>query len=76
MQAFGLHHLGWQDAAQAFLEFRPWLGHCRFRDCRHLAEPGCAVEEAHCAGKITAGRLASYRRLAGELTHRGKTRRR
>jgi ribosome biogenesis GTPase len=76
MQAFGLHHLGWQDAAQAFLEFRPWLGHCRFRDCRHLVEPGCAVEEAQRAGKITAGRLASYRRLAGELTHRGKTRRR
>jgi ribosome biogenesis GTPase len=76
MQAFGLHHLGCQEAAQAFPEFRRWLGHCRFRDCRHLVEPGCAVLEAHRAGKITEGRLASYLRLAGELTQRGKTRRR
>jgi ribosome biogenesis GTPase len=67
MQAFGLHHLDWRDAAQAFPEFRPWLGHCRFRDCRHIVEPGCALEEAARAGTIAAARLASYRRLAAEL---------
>lgn len=74
LQAFGLHHLDCQDAAHAFPEFRPWLGNCRFRDCRHVVEPGCAVAEAQRAGKITAGRLASYRRLTGELTQRGKAR--
>ena len=68
MQAFGLHHLDWRDAAHAFPEFRPWLGRCRFRDCRHLAEPGCALEEAARAGTIAAVRLESYRRLAAELT--------
>jgi ribosome biogenesis GTPase len=75
MQVFGLHHLDWRDAAQAFPEFRPWLGLCRFRDCRHVAEPGCAIGEARRQGKITEGRLASYRRLVAELAHAGATRR-
>ena len=61
MQEFGLHHLTADDAAQAFVEFRPWLGHCRFRDCRHRDEPGCAVREA-----IDPARLRSYYKLLDE----------
>jgi ribosome biogenesis GTPase len=72
LQAFGLHHLDCEELAGAFPEFRAWLGQCRFRDCRHLVEPGCAIAAAHRSGKITADRMASYRRLAGELTRRGK----
>lgn len=64
VQAFGVHHLGVADLAAAFIEFQPLLGQCRFRDCRHLAEPGCAIAAAESAGKISARRLASYRRLA------------
>jgi len=64
VQAFGVHHLGVSDLAAAFIEFRPLLGQCRFRDCRHLAEPGCAIAAAEAAGTISARRLASYRRLA------------
>ena len=67
MQEFGLHHLSCVDAAHAFVEFRPWLGRCRFRDCRHLVEPGCAIATACSEGKISDRRLASYRRLAKEL---------
>jgi ribosome biogenesis GTPase len=67
MQVFGLHHLDCEAAALALPEFHAWLGHCRFRDCRHLAEPGCAVDSAFRAGRIAAGRLASYRRLAQEI---------
>jgi ribosome biogenesis GTPase len=66
VQAFGLHHLGVIDLAAAFIEFRPYLGHCRFRDCRHLEEPGCAILEAHEAEKIDTRRLAVYSRLAAE----------
>ncbi len=66
VQAFGVHHLGVEDLAGAFIEFRPLLGHCRFRDCRHLAEPGCAIAAAETAGTISARRLASFRRLAEE----------
>ncbi|HYC45687.1 MAG TPA: ribosome small subunit-dependent GTPase A [Burkholderiales bacterium] len=67
LQEFGLHHLTQADAAQAFLEFRPWLGQCRFRDCTHTVEPDCAITAAAVKGEIAARRLASYRRLVGEL---------
>jgi ribosome biogenesis GTPase / thiamine phosphate phosphatase len=68
MQEFGLQHLTVDDAAQAFVEFRPALGQCRFHNCRHLTEPGCAVAAACVAGTVADRRLASYRRLALELT--------
>jgi ribosome biogenesis GTPase len=64
VQAFGVHHLGVDELAAAFVEFRPLIGQCRFRDCRHLNEPGCAIAEAQAAGRITPRRLAVYRRLA------------
>lgn len=64
VQAFGVHHLGVDGLAAAFVEFRPFLGRCRFRDCRHLAEPGCAIDEARAAGAVNPRRLAAYRRLA------------
>lgn len=66
VQSFGLHHLGVADLASAFIEFRPYLGQCRFRDCRHLEEPGCAILAAHEAEKIDTRRLAVYCRLAAE----------
>ena len=51
------------DLARGFREFRSYLGLCRFQDCRHLAEPGCAVKEAMREGAIGERRLASYRDL-------------
>jgi ribosome biogenesis GTPase len=66
MQLFGLHHLDDAALAQAFVEFRPWLGQCRFRDCRHLSEPGCALVAACKSGKISERRLESYRGLVRE----------
>ena len=73
VQAFGIHHLGVADLAAAFSEFRPYLGQCRFRDCRHLEEPGCAIAAAQATGAITARRLAVYRRLAGENLRQQKS---
>lgn len=66
VQAFGVHHLGVADLAAAFIEFRPYIGQCRFRDCRHLEEPGCAVLAAHEAELIDTRRLAVYSRLAAD----------
>ena len=63
LQAFGLHHLDGAELAHAFVEFRPWLGHCRFRDCRHVSEPGCAVAAACKRGEVNERRLESYRGL-------------
>jgi len=68
MQVFGLHHVEDDALAQAFVEFRPWLGQCRFRDCRHMSEPSCAVSAACRDGKISEQRLASYRALIRERT--------
>lgn len=56
--------LGQADTlASAFPEFRPYLGQCRFDDCRHVKEQGCAVLEALEAGKISLSRHGSYVRL-------------
>lgn len=73
LQVFGLHHIGLEDAAHAFVEFRPWLGQCRFRDCTHRVEPGCAIDQAQREGRIAASRLTTYRALAEE-TLRARTR--
>lgn len=66
LQSFGLHHISAEDTAHAFIEFREWLGQCRFRDCTHRMEPGCAIDQACTQGKIAATRLASYRTLVEE----------
>jgi ribosome biogenesis GTPase len=63
VQEFGLHHVEASELAHAFVEFRPWLGQCRFRDCRHVTEPGCAIAAARGKGKISELRLESYRGL-------------
>jgi ribosome biogenesis GTPase len=46
-----------------FPEFEPYLGKCRFTDCAHDSEPGCAVRAAVERGAVDERRLASYRRL-------------
>ncbi len=66
LQEFGLHHIEIEEIAQAFIEFRPFLGQCRFHNCRHLVEPGCAMDDAVTAGNINPRRLKMYRALANE----------
>ena len=70
MQEFGLSHLTLSELASAYVEFRAYLGHCRFADCRHCDEPDCAVASAAARGKISVRRLELYRRLARELMQR------
>jgi ribosome biogenesis GTPase len=64
VQAFGLHHLSFGGIEQGFVEFAPHLGQCRFHDCRHTHEPGCALREAVAAGKIDARRLELFQQIA------------
>lgn len=71
MQEFGLHHLSIEWLEQAFVEFRPLLGKCRFNNCRHLKEPDCAIIQAVNQGSISAKRLAIYHELVAELTASG-----
>ncbi len=48
------------ELSAVFREFRPYLGHCRFADCRHRDEPGCAVREAVKDGRLSERRHESY----------------
>lgn len=63
LQEFGLGHLDRQEIEHSFPEFRPWLGHCRFRDCRHDREPDCALTAAVARGKIDGNRFTIYQRI-------------
>ena len=63
LQSFGLFHLNDGDIAFAMPEFRPYIGTCKFNDCLHLTEPGCAVVAAAEKHKINAGRMAFYQAL-------------
>ena len=55
-----------EELAGLFPEFGPYTGACRFDDCTHRAEPGCAVRAAAEAGAVHPSRYASYLRLYGE----------
>ncbi len=69
LQEFGLNHLSQQDLELAFVEFRPYLGKCRFNNCKHSHEPDCAVIDAISTGNIGANRLAIYQAISLELVH-------
>jgi ribosome biogenesis GTPase / thiamine phosphate phosphatase len=64
LQEFGLNHLSQTDLELAFIEFRPYLGNCRFNNCKHTHEPDCAVTAAVSNGKISNTRLAIYQELS------------
>jgi ribosome biogenesis GTPase / thiamine phosphate phosphatase len=60
---FGLAHLALPQIAATFPDFQPWLGQCRFADCRHLAEPDCAILGAVERGAVDAERYHLYQAL-------------
>jgi ribosome biogenesis GTPase len=71
MREFGLWGMTRADLAPAFVEIAREVGECRFRDCLHVEEPGCAVRAALQAGRIDPGRYASYSALLAELPGAG-----
>ncbi|WP_202634621.1 ribosome small subunit-dependent GTPase A [Rugosibacter aromaticivorans] len=70
VQVFGLAQLSPQEIESGFVEFRPLMGTCRFRDCKHSAEPGCAVKAALASGAIHPRRLAHYHQIMSETSRR------
>jgi ribosome biogenesis GTPase len=60
---YGLWTMSPQELESGFTDFAPFLGHCRFNDCRHEAEPGCAVHHAVDEGAIRRWRYEAYLRL-------------
>lgn len=67
LQEFGLGHLSAGEIEHAFLELRPLLGKCRFRNCRHDREPDCAVRDAVNTGQMDPRRYAVFRTLCAEI---------
>ncbi len=76
----GMRELGMAEASEglenAFADVESFLGKCRFSDCRHEREPGCAVRAAIAAGQLDPARWESYRKLRAEARDRDEQLRR
>ena len=59
---------------EGYPEFAPYEGACRFAECAHLREPGCALRAAVDAGEVDAGRYERYQILFEEMKTRWKER--
>ena len=68
LREVGMWGLPSESLDQCFPEFKPYLGECRFQDCKHDNEPACAVIDSVKRGIIRATRYESYLKLRGELT--------
>lgn len=67
LQEFGLSHLDAADLIHFFPEMRGLIGQCRFHNCAHLVEPGCALIAANTAGELSGTRLPFLQRLSRSL---------
>ena len=76
----GMRELGMWDVseglADAFSDVEKFLGKCRFSDCRHESEPGCAIKTAIAAGELDVERWESYQKLKEEAVDKAEMLRR
>ena len=63
VREFGLWHLEAEQITNGFVEFHDYLGRCKYRDCKHDTDPGCALREAVENGKIAESRFENYHRI-------------
>lgn len=68
IREFGLWHMNPEMVFDGFIEFAPYKGSCKFRDCKHQQEPECALKEAVARGEISPERFASYFFLLSSLS--------
>lgn len=66
----GMRELGMWDVSEglgdAFADVEQFIGKCRFSDCKHETEPGCAIKAAIASGELDTSRWESYRKLKAE----------
>ncbi len=67
VREFALWHLPADRVSWCFVEFRDYLGTCKFRDCKHQDDPGCSIREALEDGKIHQDRFNNYHRIIASL---------
>jgi ribosome biogenesis GTPase len=67
---FNLAHLPLSSLMKGFREFAPYIHQCKFRDCKHQQEPGCALQEALRTGHIQQYRWDSLQKIKDEIIPR------
>ena len=67
MRSFGLWEIQGDEVQDYFPELGEVADSCRYRDCSHLVEPGCAVPDAIAAGTLHEARFDAYRRIRTSL---------
>lgn len=69
----GMRELGMWDAAagleHSFADIEQYFGKCKFRDCRHQSEPGCAIKQAITNGELSPERWNNYLQLKKESSY-------
>jgi ribosome biogenesis GTPase / thiamine phosphate phosphatase len=63
---------GEEGLTRTFEDIEELAGNCKFRDCTHGPEPGCAIREALATGELDPGRLQSYAKLQREIRHHAR----
>lgn len=75
IRSFVLQEVSHRELAAGFIDFKPFLGGCKYQACRHLDEPGCAIKQAAEDGLISSRRYESYKGiLQGTTGREGRTR--
>jgi len=69
---FSLWHIGISQLQEGFVEIASLLGTCKFRNCQHELEPGCAILSAVGEGKIGPERFSSYQRIKEAILEQQK----
>ncbi|GLR72527.1 small ribosomal subunit biogenesis GTPase RsgA [Agaribacter marinus] len=67
VREFGLWHLSKEEVTTGFIEFRRYLGGCKFSDCSHKSDPGCLITDAVNTGDIEESRYQSYLKIIETL---------
>ncbi len=67
VREFALWHLTAEEVTNCYPEFTPYLGLCKFRDCKHLTDPGCALVQAVQEGHIAQFRFNNYHRIIDSM---------
>ncbi|MCM2678451.1 small ribosomal subunit biogenesis GTPase RsgA [Echinimonas agarilytica] len=63
VREFGLWHMNQEQVVNGFIEFLPLLSQCKFRDCKHKNDPGCAIRAAVESGEIAQFRFDNYHKI-------------
>lgn len=67
IREFSLGKLAPQEILSGFIELQKFSTECKFRDCRHQAEPGCAIQAAVTNGEVNADRFESFQRILASM---------